>query len=55
MNWPALVEEPAVSTIILDNTAATNSAAQRWAWEKETTIGAVVCMWWTDESRSEEG
>jgi len=55
MNWPAPGEEPAVRTTILDNTAAGKRAAQRWAREKEATIGAGVWMWWTDGSRSDYG
>jgi hypothetical protein len=55
MNWPAPDEEPAVRTTILDDTAAANSAAQRWAREKEDKIGAGVWMRWRDGSRSDDG
>jgi len=55
MNWPALGEEPAVRTTILEDTAAAQSAAQRWAREKEAKTGAGVWMWWTDRSRSDHG
>jgi len=55
MSWPALGEELAVRTTILDDTAAAKSAAQGWAREKEAKIGAGVWMWWTDGSRSDDG
>jgi len=55
MSWPATGEEPAVRITILDDTAAANSAAQCWAWEKEARIGAGVWMWRTDGSRSDDG
>jgi len=54
MNWPALGEEPVLSTTILDATA-TKCTTQRWAREKEAKIGAGVWMWWTDGSRSDDG
>ena len=55
MSWPAPGEEPAVTTTILEDTAAAKSAAQHWAREKEAKIGAGVRMWWTDGSRSDDG
>jgi len=55
MNWPAPGEEQAVRTTILDDTTAAKSAAQRWAGEKEAKVGKGVWMWWTDESRSDDG
>jgi len=55
MSWPAPGQEPVVRTTILDDTAAANSAAQRWAREKEAKIGAGVWMWWTDGAHSDDG
>jgi len=54
MNWPSLGKEPAVTTTILDNTAAAKRAGQPRAREKEAKIGAGVWMWWTDGSRSDD-
>jgi ribonuclease HI len=55
MSWPAPGEEPVVKTITLDDKCTAKSAAQRWATEKEAKPGAGVWMWWTDESRSDNG
>jgi hypothetical protein len=55
MNWPALVEDPAVRITILDDTAEAKTTAQRWAREKEAKFGAGVWMWWTDGSCSDDG
>jgi len=55
MNWPAPVEEPAVRTTILDDTAVAKCAAQCGATEEEAKSGAGVWMWWADGSRSHDG
>jgi hypothetical protein len=55
MTWPAPGEESVVKTTILDDTTAAKSTAERWAREKEATIGAGVRMWWIDGSRSDDG
>jgi hypothetical protein len=55
MSWPAPGEDPGVRTTILDDTAAGQSAAPRWAREKEAKIGPGVWMWWTDGSCSDDG
>jgi hypothetical protein len=43
-NWQAPCEESVVRTIILDNDTKAKRAAQRWARDKETKVGAVVGM-----------
>jgi hypothetical protein len=55
MNWQAPCEESVVRTIILDDDTKAKRAAQRWARDKETKVGAVVGMWWTDGSHSDDG
>jgi hypothetical protein len=55
MNWLVLGEDPVVRTTILDDTPAAKSATMWWAREKDAKIGAGVWMWWTDESRSDDG
>jgi len=55
MSCPALGEEPAVRTTIMDDTAAAKRAAQLWAREKEAKFGTGGWMWSTDGSRSDDG
>jgi len=55
LSSPAPCQNTAVKTTILDNTASAKSAVQPRAREKEAKIGAGVCMWWTDGSRSDDG
>jgi len=54
-DWPPLGEESVVRTTILDDTTTAKSAELRWAREKEAKVGAVVWMWWTGGSRSDDG
>jgi len=55
MNWVALSKKSPVRTNILEDTSAGKSTRQRWAREKEATIGAGVCKWWTDGLCSDDG
>jgi len=54
MSWPTPGEETVVRTVILHYASTAKRAAQRWAREKEATVGAVVWMRWTDGSRSDD-
>jgi len=55
MNWPAMCADPVVRTTIRDDTAAAKCAAQCSSREKEPKVIAVVWIWWTDVSRSDDG
>ena len=55
LNRPAPGDESAVSTTILDDSAAAKSAVPCWTGENEDTIGAGVWMWQTAGSRSHFG
>jgi len=55
MLWPHPDEELAVKTVILSDDMAANREAKCWAREREAKVGAGVCMWWTDGSRSDDG
>jgi len=55
MRWPRPDEEPAVRTIILSDDTAAKREVKPWAREREAKVGAGVCMWWTDGSRSDDG
>ena len=54
MCWPNPDEEPAVMAVILREDTAAMREGIRWARESEATLGAGVCMWWTDWSRSND-
>jgi len=54
MRWPNPDEEPAVKTVILSEDIAAKREVIRWARESEAKGGAVVWMWWTDGSRTDD-